>query len=154
MIARLFLDMDNTIAENQTCQNIPFTPGLYLNKRPIQIVLDAIQELYPVPIVIISKPQGGTAGIQEKLQWLQEQTTLQPVDFIFLQPDQPYYYKAVLIDQYCQQHDIPINQTLIIDDSKQVLQYCQAYNIQTKYPQQVICDYEATLRKEHTYGIR
>jgi hypothetical protein len=42
MVKVLFLDMDNTIAENSTCQDVEFSEGLYLNKRPIGFMIDAI----------------------------------------------------------------------------------------------------------------
>ena len=65
---------------------------------------------------------------------------------IFVQGE--YYTKGVLIDQYNSRRNIPNEETLLIDDSKQVLQYCAAYNIQTKYPQQLICDYEQYLYQQ------
>lgn len=143
----LYVDMDNTIAENRTCQNVEFTPGLYSSKRPIQIVIDAINTLYgDVPKVIVTKVQGGEEGIKEKQQWLQQYTPFPIHDMIFVQGE--YYTKGVLIDQYNSRRNIPNEETLLIDDSKQVLQYCAAYNIQTKYPQQLICDYEQYLYQQ------
>ena len=29
----IFVDLDNTLAANETCQNVEFTKGLYLNKK-------------------------------------------------------------------------------------------------------------------------
>lgn len=143
----IFLDMDNTIAENKTCDNVDFTPGLYSCKRPIQIVIDAITTLYPdVPKVILSKAQGGKQGQEEKIQWLAEHFPETFVDFIFLDEGEKYYMKGVYADQWCQRHDIDNSEALVIDDSKQVLQYCKAYNLQTQYPQQVICDYESYIK--------
>lgn len=139
----LFLDMDNTICENTTPDNIEFYPGLYLNKRPIQIVINAIFQLYPnVPIVILSKAQGGEQGIAEKHQWLYDHFPVhQIVDYIFL-TDEPYYMKGVYLDKWLTIHNIPHNKALVVDDSKQVLQYCKAYGVHVAYPQQLICDYE------------
>ena len=54
----VFVDMDNTIAENKTCQNVRYYKGLYEEKRPIKLVIKAIETLYMssgIPIVIISK---------------------------------------------------------------------------------------------------
>lgn len=144
----VFIDMDNTIAETTTCKTIKFQQGLYLSKRPIQTVIDAILTLYPQPKVIVTKVQGGQAGIDEKLQWLQQHFEPKTfVDFIFLLDHEPYYYKGVYIDKWLQQHNLQNEDALIIDDSKQVLQYCDAYGIQTKYPQQVICDYEEYMKQ-------
>lgn len=143
----VFIDMDNTLAETVTCKDVKFQTGLYLTKRPIQIMIDAILTLYPQPKVIITKVQGGEAGIEEKLQWLKQHFEPKTfVDLIFLLDHEPYYYKGVYIDKWLQQHNIPNEDALIIDDSKQVLQYCDAYGIQTKYPQQIICDYEEYLK--------
>ena len=141
----LYIDMDNTIAENKTCQNVEFTSGLYLSKRPIQVVIDAINTLYEdVPKVIVTKVQGGEEGIKEKRMWLEKYAPFPIEDIIFVQGD--YYMKGVLIDQYNSRRNIPNEETLLVDDSKQVLRYCSAYNIQTKYPQQLICDYEQVLQ--------
>ena len=50
--------MDNTIAENITCKDIEFCDGMYINKRPIQIVIDALNTLYPkAKFIIISQVQ-------------------------------------------------------------------------------------------------
>lgn len=138
----IFLDMDNTIAETKTPMSIEYYDGMYLEKRPIQIVIDAINTLYPnIPVVIISKAQGGLKGINEKIKWL-ESISLKVKDKIFLMESDKYYMKAIYIDQWCDKNGIDISQCLIIDDSKEVLKYCSAYKLQTKYPQQLICDYE------------
>ena len=42
MIDYVFVDMDNTIAENITCKDIEFYDGMYINKRSIQIVSDGL----------------------------------------------------------------------------------------------------------------
>ena len=39
----VFVDMDNTIAENKTCQNVRYYKGLYEEKRPIKVVIKAIK---------------------------------------------------------------------------------------------------------------
>ena len=71
MISYVFVDMDNTIAENITCKDIEFCDGMYINKRPIQIVIDALNTLYPkAKFIIISQVQGGAFGIKEKIEWL------------------------------------------------------------------------------------
>ena len=57
--------------------------------------------------------------------------------------------KAIYIDQWCVKNHVDITQCLIIDDSKEVLNYCYAYDMQTKYPQQLICDYEEHLNQLH-----
>ena len=144
----IFLDMDNTIAENKTSSNIEFYDGMYLEKRPIQIVINAIKTLYDkTPVVIISKAQGGVKGITEKMKWLDENCPLLIKDKIFLMENEKYYMKAVYIDEYCIKNHVPITQCLIIDDSKEVLNYCKQYGLQTKYPQQLICDYEDHIKQ-------
>lgn len=141
MVEVIFLDMDNTIAENTTPSNVEFTPGLYYNKRPILQVLEAIDTLYPqTPRVIISKVQGGSEGVKEKQQWLIQHQVENIVDTIFLKETEEYYMKGVYIDQWLLKHEIPNEHALVIDDNKQVLQYCQAYRLQVQYPQQVLCD--------------
>lgn len=143
----IFLDMDNTIAETKTPLSIEYYDGMYLEKRPIQIVIDAVNTLYPnTPIVIISKAQGGLKGIDEKIKWL-DNIPLKIKDKIFLLENDKYYMKAVYIDQWCDKNNVNIEECLIIDDSKEVLRYCSAYCLQTKYPQQLICDYEERIKQ-------
>ena len=142
MIEVIFLDMDNTIAENTTPMNVEFTVGLYYDKRPILQVLQALDTLYPdTPRVILSKAQGGSKGVEEKKLWLQLHQVKNIVDYIFLKETEQYYMKGVYADQWLSQHHIAPEKALVIDDSKQVLQYCQAYGLLTQYPQSVLCDY-------------
>ena len=69
----IFVDLDNTLAANETCQNVEFTKGLYLNKKPIQIVIDAICNLYKNDnIIIMSRYVGGENGKQEKIEWIKK----------------------------------------------------------------------------------
>lgn len=141
MIEVIFLDMDNTIAENTTPSNVEFTPGLYFDKRPIKQVLKALDTLYPnTPRVILTKAQGGAQGVEEKKQWLQLERVKNIIDYIFLKEDEAYYMKGVYADQWLSQHHIAPEKALVIDDSKQVLQYCQAYGMLVQYPQSLLCD--------------
>lgn len=144
MVEVIFLDMDNTIAENTTPANVEFTPGLYYDKRPIKQVLQALDTLYPnTPRVILSKAQGGQQGVNEKKQWLQLEQVKNIVDYIFLKETEQYYMKGVYADQWLSQHQIDNSHALVIDDNKQVLQYCQAYGMLVQYPQSLLCDLTA-----------
>ena len=61
MFKVLFLDMDNTIAENITCQDISFSSGMYLNKRPIGFVIDAVDKMMRPELellVVLTQTQG------------------------------------------------------------------------------------------------
>ena len=35
----VFVDLDNTLAANNTCDNVEYTKGLYIDKKPIKIVI-------------------------------------------------------------------------------------------------------------------
>ena len=143
----VFVDMDNTIAENRTCQNVRYYKGLYEEKRPIKVVIKAIEALYMstgIPVVIISKAVGGRKGAEEKLRWVEKNLRLRKgSECIFLTEKEPSIKKARIIREYCNKHKIKLSNTLIIDDNKKTLQACEKIGIQAKYPQQVICDYEA-----------
>ena len=39
----VFVDLDNTLALNETCDDIPYTRGLYSNKKPIKEKLKSIK---------------------------------------------------------------------------------------------------------------
>lgn len=135
----LFLDMDNTIAENTTCDNINYYSGLYLNKRPIKVVIDAIRTLYPnATYIIISKTDGEDAGKLEKSQWLDKYLPEAEIAY-FLSPQES---KAEYIKEILTLYNIDANECLLIDDKKSILQECKKLNINVKYPQQIICDYE------------
>lgn len=144
----LFLDLDNTLAANITCQNIKFYKGLYLNKKPIPQVIEAIEEVYLnhglglKEVVIISKALGGNAGRQEKLRWIEKYLSLpKGTKCIFLDSNEPSTKKAQIIKEFCKKNHYRINEALIIDDNKQVLQACEKVGIKVKYPQQVLAEY-------------
>lgn len=139
MINYVFIDMDNTIAENITCDNVDFYPGLYLNKRPINIVIQGILALYPNSYyIILSKTSGSVDGIMEKREWLSKYS--------------PYAYQTLLLSPsdskkevlayFIESNHIDPGEVLLIDDKKSILQDCKTLGIDVKYPQQIICDYE------------
>lgn len=142
----VFVDMDNTIAENKTCQNVRFHKGLYLSKRPIRTVIKAIENVYMsigIKVVIISKAVGGKRGREEKLKWIETYLNLPKNSLcIFLSDKEKSTRKAKIIKEYCSKNRIKTSEALLIDDNKQTLQVCEREGIQVKYPQQVICDYE------------
>lgn len=138
----IFVDMDNTIAENKTCKSIEFYEGMYAEKRSIRIVIDAILNTYPASrIYILSKTQGGERGRIEKREWLErhcpDMTLNRPR---FIEPNQS---KCTVICALAASRGIKSRECLIIDDNKSVLQECDKAGIQTLYPQQVICEYES-----------
>ena len=140
----IFVDLDNTLAANETCENVDFTPGLYLNKKPIRIVIDAIQYLYEFDnLIIMSVYAGGWEGRQEKIEWMRKYLpnclTKNPP---FLIDYRDFRTKADFIKDYAKNYNIDLGDCLIIDDKKKILQECKKEGIQTLYPQQVICMYE------------
>ena len=135
----LFIDMDNTLAENQTPDNIEFFPGLYLNKRPLKIVIRAIRYLYhDYKFVIVSKAVGGQSGKDEKIEWLNKFFS-DTKEIIILNPEDT---KSAVINEYMMTNKINSKDCVIIDDNKQILQNCKKLGMTVKYPQQVICDFE------------
>lgn len=139
----VFIDMDNTIAENNTCDDIRFYPGLYLNKRPIQIVIDAIETLYPDSYcIIISQTDGALEGVTEKNLWLNSHFP-NTSERLFIPKNTS---KRSIIEVYL--NNINPCDILLIDDKKDILQDCKQLGINVKYPQQVICDYEELLYKK------
>ena len=139
MIDYVFVDMDNTIAENTTCKDIEFYDGMYINKRPIQIVIDALNILYPnAKFIIISQVQGGAFGIKEKKEWLGKHfpNTFQS---FFLHPGER---KSDYIEYFLKTNGIMNMQVLLVDDKKDILSSMTPLGINVKYPQQIICDYE------------
>lgn len=135
----IFIDMDNTIAENFTCNNLDFYPGMYLNKRPINIVIQGILTLYPdAYYIILSKTDGGDQGKAEKTAWLHKYFPyVKGVCLIDLNEQKRDYIK-----QFIEVLKIDPSDVVLIDDKKSILQSCSDLGIITKYPQQVICDYE------------
>lgn len=135
----VFIDMDNTIAENQTCENIEFYRGMYLNKRPIRIVIDAIKKLYPESkYIIISKTNGEWDGRLEKKIWLDEYFPEAGLVFLLT----PKENKKDYIELYMVSQNAKACDCLLIDDKKEELQKVKKLGVNVKYPQQLICDYE------------
>ncbi len=145
MIKWIFVDMDNTIAENVTCENVDFYDGLYLTKRPINIVIQGILNLYKdCNYIILSKADGGIQGMMEKRAWLHKYF--------------PYAYSTLIINvndvkseyiaSFIIQNNLDPEECLLIDDKKSILQDCARLGINVKYPQQIICDYEEMLAKQ------
>ena len=140
----IFVDLDNTLTANETCENVDFVKGLYLNKKPIRIVIDAIQHLYEFDnLIIMSVYVGGWEGRQEKIAWMRKYLpnclTKNPPFLIDYRDSRT---KADFIKDYAKNYNIDLGDCLIIDDKKTILQECKKEGIQTLYPQQVICMYE------------
>lgn len=149
MIEYVFIDMDNTIAENTTCDDIPFHRGLYLNKRPIQIVINAIKYLYPNQKYIIISQVTDPSGVDEKHKWL-DLFFSETFDRLII----PYTVsKDEVIKTYALYHNIKLKNILLIDDKKSILQNCKQLGINVKYPQQIICDYEERGRSYDIYSL-
>lgn len=147
----IFVDLDNTLAANETCQNVEFTKGLYLNKKPIQIVIDAICNLYKDDnIIIMSRYVGDEDGKQEKMEWIKKYLPDK------IKQNSPFLIKAEesktkcdYIIGYAFLNRLKPSDCIIIDDNKKTLQECDNHNIISLYPQQVICKYEEILRGEN-----
>lgn len=140
----IFIDLDNTLAANETCDNVDFTKGLYYNKKPIHIVIDAIEYLYKKEnLIIISVYSGGWNGRQEKIEWIRKYLpNCMKKNAPFLIDYQDTRTKADFIKNYAINNHINLEDCIIIDDKKRILQECKREGIQALYPQQVICMYE------------
>lgn len=146
----VFVDLDNTLAANETCDDVEYTKGLYLNKKPIKIVIDAINYLYKdADIIIISRYVGDYEARQEKIQWMRKylpkNMLINPA--YFLEQDDSMT-KADYIIGYAFLRGLAPSDITIIDDKKSVLQECKAHNIISLYPQQVIVEYEEALEND------
>ena len=140
----IFIDMDNTIAENTTPDDIEFYENLYSSKRPVNIVIKAIKKLYKDDYwIILTNTQGDYVGIEEKLHWLSKYfPKYKEAHFLPINGS-----KVNFILNYCEENKIAIENCVIIDDKKHILQKCKAAGINTKYPLQIICDYEEAIDK-------
>ena len=136
----LFLDMDNTIAENGTCQNVPFETGMYLTKRPIGFVVDAVNEMIRPGLenlVIVTQVQGAGKGISEKQEWLMKHNFHHDV-FIHITDDT---VKSKFILDFCIMNGYRPSECLVIDDKKTVLQDVERFGFNVMYPQQLLAEY-------------
>jgi len=140
----IFVDLDNTLAANETCDDVDFTPGLYLNKKPIHIVIDAINYLYKDDnIIIISRYAGEEEGKQEKIEWMKKYLPKKMIiNAPFLIKSDDKAKKSSYIMGYAFINNLNPLDIIIIDDKKDILQDCKAHNITALYPQQIICMYE------------
>lgn len=140
----VFVDLDNTLAANETCENIDFYKGLYYDKKPIKIVIDAINYLYANDnIFIISIYSGGEKGKSEKINWIKKYLPdNMKKNSPFLIDYKDSKTKADFIKNYALSNNIDLKECIIIDDKKRILQECNKEGIKTFYPQQIICKYE------------
>ena len=132
--------MDNTIAENRSCQDVEFFDGMYEKKRPISFMIDAIHYMLRkegIKIVIATGVQGGDLGMQEKLYWL-ELVEFEYDDILFANEN---VRKIDEMIRYCKENDINHKDCLLIDDNKSILQEAESNGFKAIYPQQLLVDY-------------
>ena len=149
MIKVVFLDMDNTIAENTTCQNVKFVDGLYENKRPIAFVIDAVDILLRPNIekmVLVTVFQGGDLGMQEKLFWLKK-VNFKYDEILFI--DENKTNKSTEMIKYCNDKGYAPKDCVLIDDKKKMLQEAEKFGFKVMYPQQLLVDYYEWLLNNH-----
>jgi hypothetical protein len=147
MIKALFLDMDNTIAENVTCQDVEFSKGLYLSKRPIGFMIDAVDNLLRPNLdvlVILTKVQGHYDGVDEKQEWLNK-IGFRHDAFIYIEGDKK---KSKFMLNFCETNGYSPDECLIIDDKKSVLQDAEKNGFKAMYPQQLLADYYEWLKNK------
>lgn len=143
----VFVDLDNTLAANNTCDNVEYTKGLYIDKKPIKIVINAINYLYKDDnIIIMSRYVGEDEGRQEKIEWMRKYLPEKmTINAPFLIKSSDNSKKVDYILGYAFMNNISPSDIVIIDDKKDILQDCKAHNITSLYPQQVIVEYEEVL---------
>lgn len=147
----VFLDLDNTVAENIVVNNIDYYKGMYINKRPIKAVINAIRVCYKSPytkFVVISKTQGGVKGRREKVKWAKKYLRDFKPKFIFLYDNEPSTNKGKYIMKYCEENNIHRGTVLLIDDNKEVLIEADKLGIPVKYPQNVL------VRADYLHNIK
>lgn len=144
----VFVDLDNTLALNETCDDIPYTRGLYLNKKPIKEIINLVDYYYRdiANIIIISRYVGGEDGKQEKVDWMRKYL---PKSFLINSPylitSDDIKTKADYINEYAISNNMKLEDCTIIDDKKEILQQCKKIGIEALYPQQLIVRYEEEL---------
>lgn len=144
----VFVDLDNTLALNETCDDIPYTRGLYSNKKPIKEIINLVDYYYRdiANIIIISRYVGGEDGKQEKIDWMRKYL---PKSFLINSPylitSDDIKTKADYINEYAISNNMKLEDCTIIDDKKEILQQCKKIGIEALYPQQLIVRYEEEL---------
>lgn len=144
----VFVDLDNTLALNETCDDIPYTRGLYSNKKPIKEIINLVDYYYRdiANIIIISRYVGGEDGKQEKIDWIRKYL---PKSFLINSPylitSDDIKTKADYINEYAISNNMKLEDCTIIDDKKEILQQCKKIGIEALYPQQLIVRYEEEL---------
>lgn len=144
----VFVDLDNTLALNETCDDIPYTKGLYSNKKPIKEIINLVDYYYRdiANIIIISRYVGGEDGKQEKIDWMRKHL---PKSFLINSPylitSDDIKTKADYINEYAISNNMKLEDCTIIDDKKEILQQCKKIGIEALYPQQLIVRYEEGL---------
>ena len=114
-------------------------------KKALKLIKKAAEgdlpQAYEKLAIMYRNGDGAKQDLVESIKWLEKLFDNYKECF----EKEPSIKKARIIKEYCNKHKIKLSNALIIDDNKKTLQACEKIGIQTKYPQQVICDYEAIL---------
>lgn len=144
MIKYVFIDMDNTIAEVITPYLKDYFEGMYSAKRPIKLMINAINTLFSKQDkYILSIARGNEKGINEKISWLNKECPIITKDNYFIDYDSNNNIeKSDFIINWCGKYSVNPGECLLIDDKKDTLAKCKDLGIQVMFPLQVICEYE------------
>lgn len=144
MIKHVFIDMDNTIAEVITPYFKDYFEGMYYSKRPIKVMIKAINTLFSKQDkYILSVARGNEKGINEKIYWLKKECSILTRENYFIDYDSNNNNeKSDFIIKWCDKYGVNPMECLLIDDKKDTLVKCKDLGIQVMFPLQVICEYE------------
>lgn len=138
----VLVDMDGTIAEfyDKRGINIPdFPEGFFLNKRPINIMIKAIKELYKDDTIIILSNSPSDEADKEKEAWLLNHDITWDKIFVRYQ----FIDKGQTISNFIKMNNLNPNDIILIDDDLKYLRNCEKLGITCIHPSHILVEYEA-----------
>ena len=138
----VLVDMDGTIAEfyDKRGISIPdFPTGFFINKRPINIMIDAIKELYKNDKIIIMSNSPSEDADNEKADWLVKQGLYW--DHIFVRYQ--FMDKGQAISNFIKLNNINPTDVILIDDDLRNLRNCEKLGVVCIHPSHILAEYQA-----------
>lgn len=147
----IFIDMDGTIAEYKgpndkiIIEDYSKVFNMYISKRPVKIVLDAIKKLYENDEYYIISAAPNERAIQEKDEWLDKYFPVKKENRYYIK--YPVTDKASELEKILEKLNLNYEDVVLIDDHHDILKKVERMGIQVYHPSRIISRYEEILKK-------
>jgi len=145
----VFIDIDGTLSSlcdiNDKINMTEFPTGTFLTRLPVLPVIKAIVEAFPKGqykhAILSACPHD--QSIKEKNIWLDNYFPIEEKYFIKWKKEN----KADFIKNYCEVHNIDLQDIILIDDDHQILSECEALGVQVLHISRLLTLSQMALKK-------